>query len=52
MFEICIYFVLCSSALWPTQPPIQWVLGALLEIYQPGCGIDHSCPFSNEVESG
>jgi hypothetical protein len=35
----------------PTQPPIQWVLGALsLGLKRPGCEADHSPPFSAEVK--
>jgi hypothetical protein len=38
-------------ALEPTQPPIQWVLGALsLEIKRPGREADHSPPSSAEVK--
>jgi hypothetical protein len=39
------------TALGPTQPPIQWVLGALsLEVKRPGCEADHSSPSSAEVK--
>jgi len=35
----------------PTQPPIQWVPGALsLEVKHPGREADHSLPFSAEVK--
>jgi hypothetical protein len=39
------------TALGPTQPPIQWVPGALsLEIRWPGREADHSLPSSVEVK--
>jgi hypothetical protein len=39
------------TALGPTQPPIQWVPGALsLGIKRPGRETDHSPPFSAEVK--
>jgi hypothetical protein len=35
----------------PTQPPIQWVLGALSpEVKRPGREADHSQPISAEVK--
>jgi hypothetical protein len=38
-------------ALWPTQPPIQWVPGALsLEVKLPGHEVDHSPPSSAAVK--
>jgi hypothetical protein len=38
-------------ALGPTQPPIQWVSGALsLRVKQLGCEADHSPPSSAEVK--
>jgi len=37
--------------LGPTQPPIQWVPGALfLEVKRPGREADHSPPPSAEVK--
>jgi hypothetical protein len=39
------YFLFAMSilALWPIQPPIQWVSGALsLGVKQPVCEADHS----------
>jgi len=37
--------------LGPTQPPIQWVLGALYPgIKRPGHEVDHSPPSSAEVK--
>jgi hypothetical protein len=39
-------------ALGPTQPPIQWVLGALsLGVKQPGSEADHSPPSSAKVKN-
>jgi hypothetical protein len=36
---------------WVTQPPIQWVLGALyLGVKRPGREADHSLPSSAEVK--
>jgi hypothetical protein len=36
----------------PTQPPIQWVPGALsLEVKRPGCEADHSAPSNAEVNN-
>jgi hypothetical protein len=38
-------------ALGPTQPPIQWVAGAIsLGVKWPGCEADHSPPSSAEVK--
>jgi hypothetical protein len=38
--------------LWPIQPPIQWVPGALsLAVQQPGYEADHSPPSSAEVKN-
>jgi hypothetical protein len=35
----------------PTQPPVQWVPGALsLGVKRPGCEADHSPPSSAEVK--
>jgi hypothetical protein len=40
------------TALGPTQPPIQWVPGALsLGVKQPVCEPDHSPPSSAEVKN-
>jgi hypothetical protein len=49
-------FILLVTAsrltLGPTQPPIQWVPGALsLGLKRPGRETDHSFPFSAEVKS-
>jgi hypothetical protein len=39
------------TALWPTQPPIQWVPGALsLGVKWLGCEADHSTPSSAKVK--
>jgi hypothetical protein len=39
------------TALEPTQPPIQWLLGALsLVVKRPGREADHSTPYSAEVK--
>jgi hypothetical protein len=39
------------TALGPTQPPIQWIPGALsLEVKRPGREADHSPPSSDEVK--
>jgi hypothetical protein len=43
-------FSLLRTALGPTQPPIQWVPGALsLGVKRPGREADHSPPSSAEV---
>jgi hypothetical protein len=40
------------SVLGPTQPPIQWVPGALsLGVKRPGREVDHSPPSSAEVKN-
>jgi len=40
------------TALGPTQPPIQWVPGALaLGVMRPGREADHSPLFSTEVKN-
>jgi hypothetical protein len=47
-------FVIIASrtALGPTQPPVQWVLGALsLGVKRPGREADHSPPSSVEVKN-
>jgi hypothetical protein len=49
-----IFFFSTASrpALEPTQPPIQWVPGALsLWVKRPGCETDHSPPSSAEVKN-
>jgi hypothetical protein len=43
--------IVSITALGPTQPPIQWVLGALsLAIKRPGLEADRSHPFNAEVK--
>jgi len=45
------HFVISRTALGPTQPPIQWVTGALsLGVKRPGHEADHSPPSSTEVK--
>jgi hypothetical protein len=40
-----------GTALGPTQPPIQWIRGALfLGVERPGREADHSPPFNAEVK--
>jgi hypothetical protein len=40
-----------KTARGPTQPPVQWVTGAVsLGVRRPGREADHSPPFSAEVE--
>jgi len=52
-------FLLCNvstvtastTALGPTQPPIQWVPGAIsLQVERPGREADHSPPSSAEIK--
>jgi hypothetical protein len=39
-------------ALGPTQPPIQWITGALsLGVKQPGHEADHSPPFIADINN-
>jgi hypothetical protein len=47
------FFTIASrTALGPTQPPIQWVPGALsLEVKRPGREADHSPPPSAEIKN-
>jgi hypothetical protein len=48
---IFLFTIASRTALEPTQPPIQWVLGALsLGVKQPGHEADHSPPSSAEVK--
>jgi hypothetical protein len=47
-----LYSIAPRQALGPTQPPIQWVLGALsLRVKRPGHEADHSPPSSAEVKN-
>jgi hypothetical protein len=48
---IFLFTTASRTALGPTQPPIQWVPGALsLEVKRPGREADHSPPSSAEVK--
>jgi hypothetical protein len=52
-WELGIFLFTTASrmALGPTQPPIQWVPGALsLEVKRPGHEADHSPPSSAEIK--
>jgi hypothetical protein len=49
---IFLFTTASRTALGPTQPPIQWVLGALsLEVKRPGREADHSPPSSAEAKN-
>jgi hypothetical protein len=49
--RIFLFTTASRTALGPTQPPIQWVLGALsLGVKRPGREADHSAPSSAEVK--
>jgi hypothetical protein len=49
---IFLFFTASRTALGPTQPPIQWVPGALsLGVKRPGREADHSPPSSAEVKN-
>jgi hypothetical protein len=45
-----VYILLPRTVLGPTQPPIQWVPGALSLGAGPGREADHSPPSSAEVK--
>jgi hypothetical protein len=48
---IFLFTTASRTALGPTRPPIQWVLGALsLVVKRPGREADHSLPSSAEVK--
>jgi hypothetical protein len=48
---IFLFTTASRTALGPTQPPIQWVAGALsLGVKRPGREADHSPPSSAEVK--
>jgi hypothetical protein len=47
-----LFFTVSRRALWPTQPPIQWVSGALYpEVKQSVREADHSHLSSSEVKN-
>jgi hypothetical protein len=51
--EIFLFSTPSRPALGPTQPPIQWVSGAISsEVKQPGREADHSPQSSAEVKNG
>jgi hypothetical protein len=51
VFGIFLFTAACRPALGPTQPPIQWVRGAVsLEVKQPRREADHSLPSSAEAK--
>jgi hypothetical protein len=48
---ICLFTTASRKALGSTQPPIQWITGALsLKVKRPGRETDHSPPSSVEVK--
>jgi hypothetical protein len=50
--RIFLFTTVSKMVLGPTQPPIQWVSGALtLGVKRPGREADHSPPFSAEVKT-
>jgi hypothetical protein len=50
--EIFLFTTASRTALGPTEPPIQWVSGALsLRVKRPGREADHSPPSSAEVKN-
>jgi hypothetical protein len=52
-YKVMIFLLSTSSrpAVGPTQPPIQWVSGALSpRVKRPGREADHSLPTSAEVK--
>jgi hypothetical protein len=50
--RIFLFTTVSRPALRPTQPPIQWVPGALsLGVKRPGHEADHSSPSSTEVKN-
>jgi hypothetical protein len=49
---ISLFTTMSGTTLGPTQPPIQWVPGALSRrVKRPGCEADHSPPSSAEVKN-
>jgi hypothetical protein len=50
--EIFVFTIASRTALWPTQPPIQWVPGAIsLGVKRPVREADHTPPSSAEVKN-
>jgi hypothetical protein len=50
--EIFLFSTASRTALGPTQPPLQWVAGALsLGVKRPGRETDHSPPSTAEVKN-
>jgi hypothetical protein len=50
--EICLFNTASRTAMGPTQPPTQWVAGALsLGVKWPGREADHSPPSSAEIKN-
>jgi len=47
---IFLYTTVSRMAVGPTQPPIQWVPGALSRVKWPGCESDHLPPSSADVK--
>jgi len=49
------FFLFCTASRWapgPTQPPIQWVLGAVTsEVKWSGREADHSSPSSTKIKN-
>jgi hypothetical protein len=51
--KIFLFSIVCRPALGLTQPPIQWVFGAVsLRVKQQGREAYHSFPSSAEVKNG
>jgi hypothetical protein len=48
-----LFYTLSGPVLEPSQPPIEWVPGAIsLGVKRPGYEADHSPPSSAEVKKG
>jgi hypothetical protein len=51
--DIILCFTESRLALWPLQPPIQWVTGPLSRgVERPGCEAYHSLPTSVKIKTG
>jgi hypothetical protein len=51
--KIFLFYIASRPALGPTQPPIQWILGAVSPwVKRPGREADHSPPPSATVKNG